>query len=493
MTSINKLRKRNLSSSTNSTDDIYGQYLSDYQLYFDNALNKTKYKDKYNNNINGECVLLDVSNNNDKNGDEKWITTLPNSNIELLSIISLEFAKDLTQYWVVEDKEYLAIPSHDKFKISPLFYSGVLKRYGINDISIDTKVIDNDAIVKEKKIYYSPKVITVERGDYIYYGYCDKTYLVTDVQNFTDLPFADSTECNHILKYIVDGELYSMLSVVVNNPRFTLGLKSEVAGITEGDDMLRVKVPFTNSTKKIYRGQRFIINGQAWKATKTDYTVDKGLITILLGEDNINPEIDDVELEIANGKHAYSIMLNSNTESLQETGTYQISTTVKDNGVIITNPNITYSSSDETIVTVSDKGIVSAIKIGNAIITATIGNVSSELNLTVIAKTSQNVVSYNNSWSNGLNLNYNSASTLVCTKTINGVIDSSLKIEYSFDANGQALIDKGLLAITVKSDASIQIRNKSTTISSVSLTVKDSLDVNKRVILSQDIKLLGGV
>ena len=103
MTSINKLRKRNLSSSTNSTDDIYGQYLSDYQLYFDNALNKTKYKDKYNNNINGECVLLDVSNNNDKNGDEKWITTLPNSNIEFLSFISLDFAKDLTQYWVVED------------------------------------------------------------------------------------------------------------------------------------------------------------------------------------------------------------------------------------------------------------------------------------------------------------------------------------------------------------------------------------------------------
>ena len=54
------------------------------------------------------------------------MTTLPNSNIELMSVIALEFAKDVTEYWIVEDKENLAIPSHEKFKI---YFSSNTRNY----------------------------------------------------------------------------------------------------------------------------------------------------------------------------------------------------------------------------------------------------------------------------------------------------------------------------------------------------------------------------
>ena len=90
-----------------------------------NSINKCAYQDKYDETIKGECILLDVTNINPKNnGDEKYITTLPNSNIKVGSVLSIEFAKDITSHWIVVDKENLAIPSHDKFKLSPVYRSG---------------------------------------------------------------------------------------------------------------------------------------------------------------------------------------------------------------------------------------------------------------------------------------------------------------------------------------------------------------------------------
>jgi hypothetical protein len=112
MSSLNKLRKRN--NKTNYSDDIYSQYIEDYQLYFDSVLNKTDYIDYYNEAINGKCIILDVSFNNANNGDEKYITTLPNSNLYIGQILSLKFEDDI-KFWLITEKEHLAIPSHDKF------------------------------------------------------------------------------------------------------------------------------------------------------------------------------------------------------------------------------------------------------------------------------------------------------------------------------------------------------------------------------------------
>ena len=379
-----------------------------------------------------------------------------------------------------------------EFKNDPSYKLAILKKRDNNEeTELDTRIVNIDTNTKKKKIYVRPDT-NIEVGDYIKYP--NKTYLTLEVEDNLISSYASATECNNTFKWMYKGTLHNACGVGTNQTKYTLGTDAIVAGIVESDSRYNIDFPNNLNCKTIGIGQRFIFNGGAWKVTQVEYVSSQGAIrSILLGQDSLNTEIDDIENEIANSKHDYNITLNSNIESLQETGTYQINASVKDNGVIITNPNITYLSSDKTIATVSDKGIVSAIKIGNAIITATIGNVSSELNITVIAKISQNVVSYGYSWSNGLNLNYNSASTLVCTKNVNGVADSLLKIEYLFDTNGQALIDKGLLVITVKSGASIQIRNKSTTISSVSLTVKDSQDVNKTVILNENIKLLGGV
>jgi len=132
MISINKLRKRN--TNTSNTDDTYSQYIEDYQLYFDSALNKTKYVNYDNSSISGECIVLDVSVNNAQNGDEKYITTLPNSSLKIGDVVSLSFEKDIEE-WIITEIEHLAIPSHEKFKCRPCnfmlkwMYKGQLYKY----------------------------------------------------------------------------------------------------------------------------------------------------------------------------------------------------------------------------------------------------------------------------------------------------------------------------------------------------------------------------
>ena len=142
---LKRLKNRNSNHNQSNQNGIYNQYIQEYKYYFDNTLNKCKYENKYNSELKGECVLLDVSEFNQKNGDEKRITTLPNSGLKIGDVINLTFAEDLTECWIIEDKENLAIPSHDKFTISPLYFPAIVNRNNGTIDNIDTKVVNDSS------------------------------------------------------------------------------------------------------------------------------------------------------------------------------------------------------------------------------------------------------------------------------------------------------------------------------------------------------------
>ena len=56
--------------------------------------------------------------------------------------------------------------------------------------------------------------------------------------------------------------------------------------------------------------------------------------------------------------------------NLNETTTYQLTYVVTNNGNVVDNPSITYSSSDETVATVNDNGLMTLLKEGTVNITA---------------------------------------------------------------------------------------------------------------------------
>lgn len=90
----------------------------------------------------------------------------------------------------------------------------------------------------------------------------------------------------------------------------------------------------------------------------------------------------------------YEIVYNGVTSfDIKESTTYQLSYTVTNNGNVVENPTITYSSSDETIATVDSNGLMTMLKEGTVNITATAYSASVTTAMT-IADTSTPSVDY---------------------------------------------------------------------------------------------------
>lgn len=159
--------------------------------------------------------------------------------------------------------------------------------------------------------------------------------------------------------------------------------------------------------------------------------------------------------------HTYAITLNSDSQTLVQGDTFQIVATCYDNDTIVTSPTVTYTSSDPNIVSVDATGVVTGTLVGSATITCSYNNVSADLAITVEAKPVEPVVSYTTAWSQTTTITQYVTSTLTTTKTVDGVADSALYVDYSFDANMNTLISQGKLVITRKSNSSFSVKNAS--------------------------------
>jgi len=219
-------------------------------------------------------------------------------------------------------------------------------------------------------------------------------------------------------------------------------------------------------------------DGGIYKTISVDTTKDGLYIVTGKYEDIYNP-------------HIYSITLNATSDSINETGTYQLTTTCIDNGITQTNPTVIWSSSDSTIATVNN-GLVNGIKVGVATITATYMNVSASFNLTVNIKPVTPVISYSTTWSNnnGILLKLASASTVVATKLVDGVQDNSLVVNYVLDATTQSLLSSSKISITKLSNSSYTVKNTNTTTAyTIVITIKDAS--NGTIIETKTISLKG--
>ena len=80
----------------------------------------------------------------------------------------------------------------------------------------------------------------------------------------------------------------------------------------------------------------------------------------------------------------YDIVYNGATSfDLNESTTYQLSYTVTNNGSVVKNPTIHYSSSDETIATVDSNGLMTMLKEGTVDITASYSTASVTTTMTI--------------------------------------------------------------------------------------------------------------
>ena len=80
----------------------------------------------------------------------------------------------------------------------------------------------------------------------------------------------------------------------------------------------------------------------------------------------------------------YKIVYNGVTSfDINDSTTYQLSYTVTNNDIVVENPTITYSSSDETVATVDNNGLMTMLKEGSVDITARYSDASVTTTMTI--------------------------------------------------------------------------------------------------------------
>lgn len=219
-----------------------------------------------------------------------------------------------------------------------------------------------------------------------------------------------------------------------------------------------------------------------------------GLVTsVALGSATITATFNGVSktlsLNIVERPHVYTINLAETSKTLNVGDVYNIVATCKDNGNVVSSPVLSFTSSDSSIATVDSSGKVTTIASGSCTITATYNSISASVNLTVNAKV---VPTYTYAFSQSITaLKTYMTTTLTTSKSIGGVADPTLYIDYSFDSATNTLISSGKIVVTRKSDSSISIKNASiSSVTNIYLTVTDHANGTK-ILDAQKITLTG--
>ena len=279
---INKLKKRNKNLKTKITDGLESQYIEQYKIYFENAINKCNYEEYPNKTDSGECILLGVSNPNEKkDGDEKWVTTLPNCNLKVGNGLTLNFAEDYTEHWLVIGEEHLAIKSHKKFQLVPLYKKGELIKANSDDnVELFTRLVNNNANILKKNIYTSTDFI-VESGDYIKYD-DNRYFLVNQVEENDLVPFSSCFFCNQTINAkgfpypmpcYADDSSYGQKGVIDTNYNTSI------------DGQIMLKTQDNKYTKAIPLGYRLMFDNdknQVYTVTKNETVTTKNVRRIMI-------------------------------------------------------------------------------------------------------------------------------------------------------------------------------------------------------------------
>ena len=102
------------------------------------------------------------------------------------------------------------------------------------------------------------------------------------------------------------------------------------------------------------------------KALKSGSTALTASIEGLRTVDTLTADTINVSVEA----NVYTFTLSDSSIELQQGSTKAVTATVTKNGISVASPVVTWSSDDETVATVNDKGLISALKQGSTVIRA---------------------------------------------------------------------------------------------------------------------------
>lgn len=188
------------------------------------------------------------------------------------------------------------------------------------------------------------------------------------------------------------------------------------------------------------------------KALKSGSTALTASIEGLRTVDTLTAETINVSVEV----NVYTFTLSDSSIELQQGASKTVTANVTKNGVSVSSPVVTWSSDDETIATVNDKGLISALKQGSTVIRANYTDDNGETHTAQITLT----VSVKNVYTIALDptsviLHKDDTKVLNAVVEKNGEVVSSPTISWTSSNGTIASVQNGTITALKTGDATI--------------------------------------
>lgn len=299
-------------------------------------------------------------------------------------------------------------------------------------------------ISQENTKYDNIKIITkspLKRGDLIIYN--GNSYLMNneiDNKKYELYYKGKARHCNYKVKFVIGGLYLKEISSLIDSKIFSISTDKY---FNLSNDTILVILQDNVDTNSIKVSDRFIKMGRPWKVIAIDKT-ETGLIVLTCTLELIQ-EGDDLVNEVPSGYIKPVISITNANPSVVTLGTHmQITVSVIQNGTALTDIPISYISSNTSVATINETGLITPLTEGSTDITVCLTE-ETDINTTLTVNVTQEIThNYNISLTGGtsvLTLKVNTSGNIVATVTDNGltITDKVVKWSLSDNINGTGI------------------------------------------------------
>lgn len=371
-----------------------------------------------------------------------------------------------------------------EFSSSPSYHEVYFN--GSNTIR-EVQITDENAITKnpnKKRVLCKPSE-NINIGDDILWN--SVHWLCTNVDSDKEIYAKGIIErCNNTLTFqlpngttkqypCISGDKSSTYSDgTINNKYLTLA-----------EDQILITIQNNSDTTQLDYDKRFIFKhdkNEIYKLTKIQGLHKEGVLDLTMTKNLYNETNDNLELNLADyvANNFVVTILNGDTVSLNTSQTLQLSCEVRNNGVLVSNPTITYVSSDITKATISTTGLITPLLAGTITITVTSNGATDSISVTIEEVISDN---YSIEFINPSTFIYQGQSKTFNIKLMNNGVQVTEDVLFTVNDNTLAII-------TSQTDTNVVVKANSTKLGTVVLKcelVEDSLVYKESSIIVKSI------
>lgn len=209
----------------------------------------------------------------------------------------------------------------------------------------------------------------------------DNYFLVIDIDEDQQIQTKGVIQlCNNTLNMYIDDILYEIPCIVESNTRlYQLGTDDNKF-ISEPSTNIIVRVPKNSISLLIERDQIYQLGVNNYKIVDISDIIEQGLLVFKLEFSQEEQHIPVYSIDILNGTEA----------SIQNSSTLQLNVQVKKDSKVLSSsiPSINYKSSNTNICSVDNNGLITAINLGNCVISVSLvsdSSVSDSINIDVVS------------------------------------------------------------------------------------------------------------